>query len=72
MKNITGLILGLLLFAIVFSFSGCGVHGQGETPAEGHRRQKRISQLERQMLIDDIEATLHTDQPTRLSRKKLR
>ena len=73
MKNSAGVIILVVLTALVFSLAGCGpIHGQGETADEGHRRHMRQLKLEKDMLIDDVDAVLHTDRPTRLSRKTIR
>ena len=75
MKNKVVNIFLVLLLIMAFCICGCGsstIIGHGETAAEGHRRHLRQLELARQGIADDIDAILLTDQPTRLSDRRIR
>jgi len=74
-KNNICLILLVMLLGIVLCVAGCSsstIIGQGETAAEGHRRHLRQAEITRQQIVDDIDAVLLTDQPTKLSDIRVR
>jgi hypothetical protein len=73
-KNKAVLVLLAMLLGVVLCVVGCSsmIIGQGETAAEGHRRHLRQANITRQQLADDVDAVLLTDQPTRLSDKRVR
>jgi hypothetical protein len=73
MKNAFVLtILGILLSVLLFCFAGCGYSAQpGETVAEGHRRHLRNLSINEQAMIEDIDAALLFDRPSRLSEKRI-
>lgn len=68
MKNTHGFIFFAIIIALAFCLSGCSlITGQGETVSETNIRHIRQLEVEKQMLIDDIDATLHGDRPSRLT-----
>jgi len=65
-------ILGIALCALVFVLFGCEFFNQpGETAAEGHRRHLRNLRLQRQEMMQDIDHALLTDEPSKLTDKRL-
>ena len=65
-------ILNVFLCAMVFWLSGCGFFEKsGETAAEGHRRHLRNLRVDNQSLMDDIDTVLLTDQPSKLTDKRI-
>ena len=74
MKNKLVHLCLVMLLSMAFCVCGCSstIIGQGETAAEGHRRHLRQLELARQGIADDFDAVLLTDQPTRLSDKRIR
>ena len=73
MKNkVISIILSIMLCVVAFAFVGCGSFEQlGETEAEGHRRHLRASRINRQALMEDIDAVFLMDQPTKLTEKQI-
>ena len=73
MKNkVISTILSIILCAVSFAFVGCSSFEQlGETEAEGHSRHVRILRINRQALMEDIDAFLLMDQPTKLAEKQI-
>ena len=74
------MILGVLLLGLVFSASGCGCapalwnwgcDQPGETKAEGRRRHERRARINRQQFMEDLDSFWLTDQPSRLTEKRL-
>jgi hypothetical protein len=43
----------------------------GETEAEAHRRHLRVSRINRQQLMDDIDKVLLLDKPSKLTDKRI-
>lgn len=72
MKNkVISMVLRIMLCIAAFAFVGCTFEQLGETQAEGHRRHIRISRINRQALMEDIDVVLQMDRPTRLADKKV-
>lgn len=65
------IVLSIVLCVVAFGVFGCSTEQMGETVAEGHRRHIRISRINRQALIEDIDAVFQIDRPTRLAEKKI-
>ena len=65
-------VLWVMLLAIVVLAPGCGVHGQGETAAEGHIRHKRVLNTAAQQLANDMDTVFLFDEPSRLSELRVR
>jgi len=63
-------VLGIVLCALVVWLAGCAQ--QGETTAEGHRRHLRNLQINQQQLIEDIDTVMLSDEPSKLSDKRIR
>ena len=68
-KTSVSMILGIILFALIFWLSGCSQ--PGETTAEGHRRHIRNVRINQQELNQDIDKTLLLDEPSKLSDKRV-
>jgi hypothetical protein len=65
-------VLGIALCALVFVLCGCEFFNQpGETAAEGHRRHLRNVRLQRQQMMRDVDYLLLTEEPSKLSDKRL-
>jgi hypothetical protein len=74
MKNAIVLtILGILLSVLLFCFTGCrpSVAQPGETVAEGHRRHLRSLSTNQQTMMEDVDALLLFDGPSKLTEKRL-
>ncbi len=61
-------ILGIIL-AVVFLAVGCSQ--PGETAAEGHRRHLRNVRVNQQEMMQDVDMVLLTDEPSKLTDKKI-
>ena len=72
MKYKRCILLVLLQVALAVCMSGCGMHGQGETAAEGSRRHRRILDNNTQQLADDIDMVLMLDKPSKLSELRVK
>ena len=73
MKKILQIVVLCVVFvAVAFVVCGCQMHGLGETRTERAEDIARQRRLEGQMLIDDIDAFLHTDRASRLSEYNVR
>lgn len=72
MRKITMLFFWAVLVAIGLWLAGCGMHGQGETAAEGRIRHKRILETSTQQMADDLDSVFLYDQPSKLSRLRTR
>ena len=65
-------VLSVAFLALVFMLSGCNSLSQpGETAAEGSRRHNRITRLNQQEMMADIDKTLMLDKPSKLSDKRI-
>ena len=76
MKSVSVSVCKLILIAAVLVFVfmplGCSSFSQpGETAAEGNRRHNRISRLNQQEMMADIDAVLMLDEPSRLTDKRI-
>ena len=76
MKSVSVSVCKLILIAAVLVFVfmplGCSSFSQpGETAAEGNRRHNRISRLNQQEMMADIDAALMLDEPSRLTDKRI-
>lgn len=64
--------LCVIFLAVIVLVSGCGIHGQGETAAEGRRRHRRVLATATQQMADDLDAVLLYDKPSKLSELRTR
>ena len=76
MKSVSVSVCKLILVATVLVFVfmplGCSSLSQpGETAAEGNRRHNRISRLNQQGMMADIDAVLMLDEPSKLTDKRI-
>ena len=75
MKSFAGfaskLILGLVLWVLIFLPCGCSFSQPGETAAEGRRRHDRVARINQQELMQDIDKALMLDRPSRLTDKRI-
>ena len=70
--SICTVILVVALLVLVFMPFGCSSFSQpGETAAEGHRRHQRVARINQQELMADIDTVLMTDQPSKLTDKRI-
>lgn len=69
MKNVSvsvyKMVLGIVLYALVFCFCGCAQ--PGETEAQGDIRHQRNLSINQQGMMKDIDSALLFDQPSKLS-----
>jgi len=74
MKNIKISMLFVVLLGMAFGLCGCSKnwHGLGETSAERNRRKALKYNIEQQELVDDVDAVLLNDRPSRLTKYKVR
>lgn len=63
------MILGIILFALIFWLNGCSQ--PGETTDEGSRRHNRNISINQQELNQDIDRALLLDKPSKLSDKRV-
>lgn len=65
-------VLTVAFLVLAFMLPGCNSLSQpGETAAEGSRRHNRITRLNQQEMMADIDKTLMLDKPSKLSDKRL-
>jgi hypothetical protein len=70
--SICTVILVIALLVLVFMPFGCSSFSQpGETAAEGHRRHQRVARINQQELMADIDTVLMTDEPSKLTDKRI-
>ena len=70
--SICTVILVVALLVLVFMPFGCSSFSQpGETAAEGHRRHQRVARINQQELMADIDTVLMTDEPSKLTDKRI-
>jgi len=72
MRNTAKLLILTIFLVVIFCALGCGIHGQGETAAEGSRRHQRVIDTSVQQLADDVDSVLMLDRPSRLSETRVR
>ena len=60
-------ILVLVLCCVSLWLGGCSTTQPGETAAEGQRRHSRVFRVNQEMLMQDIDRAMQTDQPSKLS-----
>jgi hypothetical protein len=66
-----GISLAVLLISLVIALTGCSMEQMGETTAEGQRRHVRNLRLNRQAMIEDIDAIFLLDQPSRMTERMI-
>ncbi len=66
-------LLGIVLWVLVFLPCGCSSFFEqpGETAAEGRRRRKRVTRINNQEMMADIDKALLLDKPSRLTDKRI-
>jgi hypothetical protein len=66
-------ILAVILWVLVFLPCGCNSFFEqpGETAAEGRRRHKRVTRINNQEMMADIDKVLFLDKPSRLTDKRI-
>ncbi len=65
-------ILVVVLCALFLVPLGCRSYDQlGETAAQGHRRHKRTLRINRQEMMEDLDAIMLLDKPSRLTDKRI-
>jgi hypothetical protein len=67
-KTLVSMFLGLAICCVSF-LSGCSQ--PGETRLEGRVRHARVRRIRNKQLISDIDTLMLTDQPTKLTDKKI-
>ena len=66
-------ILAFVLCLLTVVMFGCRCYDQpGETLAEGRRRHIRTNRIRSQQLMQDLDAALLLDRPSKLTDKKIR
>ncbi len=75
MKSFAGfaskLILGFVLWVLIFLPCGCSSSQPGETAAEGRRRHERVARINQQEMMQDIDKALMLDRPSHLTDKRI-
>ena len=64
-RTLIGFTLLLLLVSFALTLGGCAKEQMGETVAEGHRRHVRLMRLQKQQMVEDIDAFFMLERPTR-------
>ena len=64
-------ILSVILLVLVFASFGCSSVQPGETAAEGSRRHRRITRINQQGMMADIDMVLMLDRPSKLTDKRI-
>jgi len=66
-------VLAFVLCLLTVAMFGCTCYDQpGETLAEGRRRHIRTNRIRSQQLMQDLDAALLLDRPSKLTDKKIR
>jgi hypothetical protein len=67
-------LLGIVLWVLVFLPCGCSSFFEqpGETVAETRRRHKRVTRINNQTMMADIDKVLLLDKPSKLTDKRIR
>ena len=73
MRNkVAVILLVVMLLSLVVLSTGCGLFNQpGKTPAEVNRDHARTLRVNQQEMMADIDRTLGTDKPSKLTDKRL-
>jgi len=69
--SVCKVILAVALLVLVFMPFGCSSSQPGETAAEGHRRHQRVTRINQQEMMQDIDKTLLLDEPSKLTDKRI-
>ena len=69
--SVCKVILPVILLVLVFMLFGCSSSQPGETAAEGHRRHQRVSRINQQEMMADIDKVLLLDKPSKLIDKRI-
>jgi len=64
------ILLSVLLCMIIVWVAGCGAQ-LGETRAEGSRRHSRVTRINTQELMSDLDRAFLWDKPSRLTDKRI-
>ena len=65
-------VFGFCILCIaVLCFSGC-FQAAGETKSQVHQRRMRVINTQKRQIMDDIDATLLLDKPSKLNDKVIR
>jgi hypothetical protein len=68
-SRLYGFVLAFVLFALVWSVSGCTQ--PGESMAETNRRHLRVLQINQEDMLSDVDSVLLLDQPSRLTDRRM-
>jgi len=70
MKKVrVSVIWGIMLYILVLGMSGC--NQPGETSAEGARRHQRYMSISKQEMLQDADKLMLTDEPSKLTDKRM-
>ena len=70
--SVCKVILVVVLCALFLVPLGCKSYDQlGETAAQGRRRHKRTLRINRQEMMEDLDAIMLLDKPSRLTDKRI-
>ena len=69
--SISKVILSVILLVFLVLHSGCSSQQLGETAAEGSRRHKRVTRINQQGMMADIDTVLMLDKPSKLTDKRI-
>jgi len=71
-SSVRNVILTIVLTALFLLPIGCSSYEQpGETAAEGRRRHQRVDRINQGELMADIDSFLLTDEPSKLTDKRI-
>ncbi|MBN2183648.1 MAG: hypothetical protein JW715_17195 [Sedimentisphaerales bacterium] len=69
--SVCKVFLAILLSILVFLPCGCTTAQLGETQAQGHRRHIRNLRINQRQMMEDIDMVFMTDQPSRLTDRRI-
>jgi hypothetical protein len=69
--SVCKVILPVILLVLVLMPFGCSSSQPGETVAEGNRRHQRVSRINQQEMMADIDTVLLLDEPSKLTDKRI-
>ena len=69
-RSMQSVLLGVLLCMVILLVAGCGAQ-LGETRAEGSRRHSRVSRINNQAMMSDLDRLMLWDKPSRLTDKRI-